>query len=218
MVKYYFSVTERERLNEMKDYSQLGEQEKLIHIFNQIGLTTGDSLEFGGSDSVSASNTRWLHNITHLGRFLDVKPRSELVAREFITAENINTLFEKYKLSNCDLVSIDIDGNDYWVWKALKYRPRVVIIEFNSDLAKDKSVTIKYDPNFIHQLTSYYGASWLALKKLALEKNYTLVDATRLNMIFVADEEMNNMKDVSYVIDYNVTKNWKHDNREWMDV
>jgi hypothetical protein len=111
------------------------------------------------------------------------------VHQEFITAENIETLFEKYSVPpEFDLLSIDIDGNDYWVWKAIQnFHPRVVIMEYNANKGPNLSVTIPYDPAFRWDGSDYQGASLKALEKLGREKGYTLVatDPCGVNAFFV---------------------------------
>ena len=94
------------------------------------------------------------------------------IRKEFITAENINELFAKYDMpKEPDLVSIDIDGNDYRVWKNLTdYSPRVVIIEFNSSFAVDENKIQKYDATRVWDGTYNYGSSLLALKNLGESK------------------------------------------------
>ena len=109
--------------------------------------------------------------------------------REFVTAENINELLANYEVpEDFDLFSLDIDGNDYWVWEALKYQPSVVVIEYNAAIAMSESKTIPDDPAFswsAHGRTSYYGASLLALKRLGERKGYVLVYANGVNVFFV---------------------------------
>ena len=90
---------------------------------------------------------------------------------------------------------VDIDGNDYWVWKAITaIEPRVVVIEYNASLGYDKSLTIKYNPNFDrhkkHPSGWYHGASLAALTKLANSKGYILVgcESNGLNAFFVRKE------------------------------
>ena len=89
-----------------------------------------------------------------------------------------------------DLLSIDIDGNDYWVWKSLsKYKPKVVVVEYNSNFTAAEAKTIKYRFDHRWDETMYYGASAAALVKLADAKGYSLVGYTRkLNLFFVANE------------------------------
>ena len=102
------------------------------------------------------------------------------VYQEFITAENVNFVFSKYRVpQSFDLLSVDIDGNDYWVWNALAraYRPRIVVLEFNAAVPLDVSVTMPYDPSFRWSGQGNIGMSLLALQQLAARKGYSLVYA-----------------------------------------
>lgn len=174
----------------MNKYSQCGEEKLLVNLFVKIGLKFNRVLEFGAGDGKMYSNTRLLIENGCTGILWDAEPKAPEVKREFVTKDNINDLFKSYNIYNrLDLCSIDIDGNDYWVWKELKYRPRVVIIEYNSAFGNN-SVTIPYDEKHTWDGTTFYGASASALIKLAGEKGYTLVDATGLNLIFVINEEL----------------------------
>jgi hypothetical protein len=120
------------------------------------------------------------------------------IKNERITAENIENLFQKYQVpENFDLLSIDIDYNDFWVWKAItKFHPRVLVIEFNSSILPTESKVVPYDPNAQWDGTNYFGASLLALKNLSLEKNYTLLgcDNNGVNAFFCKSELVENFK------------------------
>lgn len=191
---------------ERKVYSQHGEDGIIEIIFWQIGTTNKFFVEIGVGSVWSEgrfldltkygleSNTRLLKKSGWQGIMIDANeyPLNFGVKKEFITAENINEIFLKYNVPNeFDLLSIDIDGNDYWVWKALdKYYPRVVIIEYNASYLPPQSVVIPYDPDFKWDKTSYFGASLCALIKLAREKGYTLVgcENTGVNAFFIRDD------------------------------
>ena len=114
---------------------------------------------------------------------------SPLTKREFITAENINSLFAKYGVpTEFDVLSIDIDYNTYWVWKALeRWRPRVVVIEYNGYLSPEESKTVQYDPNGKWEEGQYFGANLLALAKLGASKGYDLIgcETSGTNAFFV---------------------------------
>ena len=85
-----------------------------------------------------------------------------------------------------DLLNIDIDGNDYWVWESLNFKPKVVSIEYNSHFKLEEKKGIKYDPKVIWDGDSYYGASAGALVSLAGRKDYTLADCVPgANLFFV---------------------------------
>ena len=89
-----------------------------------------------------------------------------------------------------DLLSIDIDGNDFWVWQRIEARPRVVLIEYNASVPPNERLSIAYDPKFTCGGSDYFGASLLALKELGRRKGYTLVYCERagVNAFFVANE------------------------------
>lgn len=124
---------------------------------------------------------------------------------EKVTEENIQQLFHKYNVpKNFDLLSIDIDYNDYWVWKAITdYVPRVVVIEYNSSIPPTESKVVPYDPNASWDGTNYFGASLLALRNLGLSKGYTLVgcESRGVNAFFCKRDlvEGIKIKDIEYL-------------------
>ena len=87
----------------------------------------------------------------------------------WITAENVNTVVLSAGASGeVDLLSMDIDGMDYWVWKALDcIKPRVVVCETHNIIPPDKSITVPYSPNFKIEIPDYHSASLTAMAKLA---------------------------------------------------
>jgi hypothetical protein len=173
------------RSYEERIYSQGGEDGVLKRIFACIGTRSQYFVEFGAWDGRHLSNTAHLR-LDHgwSGLLMEGSPerRCEQVRQEFVTAENIHSLFASYRVPECfDLLSIDIDGNEYWVWKALRdFRPRVVVIEYNVFFGTAVSKTMPY------------GASLAALRKLGREKGYSLVhtDSYAPNAFFVADSEL----------------------------
>ena len=132
--------------------------------------------------------------------------------------ENLpNTIKREFK--EFDLLSIDIDFNDYFVWKAIKdYNPRVVIIEYNSSIPPTESKVIKYEANRRWDHTNYFGASLLALTTLGKTKGYTLVacDNRGVNAFFIRDElilnqfEVKNVQDIYRAPKYGVKINGKY--------
>lgn len=179
---------------ERGEFSQNGEDGILHAIFRMIGLTNRVFVEFGAEDGMQC-NTRYLKLYDNWnGLWMDgrINPPECPVKREYITAENIESLLGKYGIpEEFDLLSIDIDGNDYWVWKAiLHFRPRVVVVEYNASRPLGESVTILYDPAFQWDKTQYFGASLSALNALGEEKGYGLVatDENGVNAFFVKRE------------------------------
>lgn len=82
----------------------------------------------------------------------------------FVTKDNINKLLkDSFGLENLGILHIDIDGMDYWIWKELESSPDIVIIEYNSILGTELSVSVPYDESFYrydkHYSGLYYGAS-----------------------------------------------------------
>ncbi len=171
--------------------SQNDEDGITFGLFERIGETNRRFVELGsglsgGNSAFLASELGWT------GLMVDGDPeRMPQVARRFprvtavaawISAENVNGLIEDNGLAGeIDLLSIDLDGNDYWIWKAIDVcSPRIVIVEYNSIFGPDRAVTIPYDPTFDrrqHRFV-YYGASLAALARLAAEKGYRLVTTT----------------------------------------
>lgn len=177
-------------LLEQRFYSQNGEDGIIKTIFDKIGTTNKFCVEFG-IEPVEG-NTIYLKKKNWNCLWMDGKGDGKIIKNEFINAENVNVLFKKYNVpKEFDLLSIDIDSNDYWVWKAVgNYSPRVVIMEYNATIPPAESKTIKYDPRAQWDHTNYFGASLLALKKLGASKGYTLIacDNTGVNAFFVRDD------------------------------
>jgi len=183
--------------------SQNGEDGIIAEIFRRIRTTNRYFVEFGVQDGAEC-NTAQLALAGWSGLLIEGDPvlQARLATRyennttvktvqEFITAENIASVFERNGVpASFDLLSIDIDGNDYWVWKAIAVRrPRAVVIEYNATMPPPVSRTIPYDPKFRFDETDYFGASLAALARLGREKGYTLVacDSRGINAFFVDD-------------------------------
>jgi hypothetical protein len=182
--------------SEKKVFSQNGEDGVIEAIFAEIGVTNKYFVEFGCEQAVEC-NTAYLLAQGWTGLLMDGggTSRNPLadVKKEFVTAENIRQLFEKYQVPNqFDLLSIDIDGNDFWVWEQIPHRPRVLVIEYNAHVPPHLARTIRYDPKFQWNGTDYFGASLLALQHLGQRKGYTLVycERTGANAFFVANEAL----------------------------
>ncbi|MGA9206338.1 MAG: hypothetical protein WB347_00960 [Terriglobales bacterium] len=109
-----------------------------------------------------------------------------------VTAENVETLLRSTTVDEgFDVLSIDIDGNDYWAWKAIvRYQPRVVVVEYNAKLGPHQIMTIPYRPDFVWDSSCYFGASLKALELLGAGKGYRLVGCnfTGVNAFFVRDD------------------------------
>lgn len=183
--------------HEARVHSQSGEDGVLSRIFELIGVHNRHFVEFGAWDGRHLSNTAHLR-LQHgwSGLLMEGSDRAdgELVRREFVVAENVNELFRRYAVpERFDLLSIDIDGNDYWVWKAIEgFTARVVVIEYNVFFAPRMARTMPYDRDHVWDRSYYHGASLAALRKLGHEKGYALVHADRWapNAFFVLRSEL----------------------------
>ena len=180
---------------ESQTYSQNGEDGVIARIFEIIGMTNKFFVEFGTGADGKERNTRLLQEQGWRGLLMDAcaADNHPHVRKESITADNINDLFVKYDVPDVfDLLSIDIDGNDYWVWQAIddRYRPRVLCMEYNASVPPNESKTIAYDPDFQWRGTDYFGASLLALAQLSKRKGYSLVfcERTGVNAFFIRDD------------------------------
>lgn len=183
---------------EQRFYSQNGEDGVLLKIFELIGTESKYFVEFGVQDGTQC-NTRYLRQERGWrGLLMDASSRDPDVnlQQELITAENINLLFDKYNVpASFDLLSIDIDYNDFYVWSAIeeRYAPRVVVIEYNATHLPHEDKVVYYDPNIFWDGTNYFGASILSFYKLARKKGYSLVYAEKrgVNLFFVRDDVLN---------------------------
>jgi len=210
--KYLYSnpkYSDSKKLNkyEFKVYSQSGEDGIIEEIFKRIDTTNQYFVEFGVGNGLE-NNTAYLLNKGWSGHWLEGSPKycqnitkvfADLIAKNklgitntFITAENIEELFTAAKVpQELDFLSIDIDGNDYWVWQAIKnFYPRVVSVEYNAIYPPQMGWTIKYNPQHNWDYSSYMGASLKALEKLGTEKGYKLVGCSfsGINAFFVRED------------------------------
>ncbi|HEX5400625.1 MAG TPA: hypothetical protein VFY06_16385 [Verrucomicrobiae bacterium] len=152
-------------------------------------------VEFGVEDYGEANTRFLLMNNNWEGLIIDADPelennlkRQDLYWRRnlhakssFITVENINDLISSSGIQgDIGLLSIDIDGNDYWVWKAISViNPRIVICEYNSVFGAEHPITVPYRPDFDktrhHYSNLCFGASLPAICQLAGDKGYDFV-------------------------------------------
>jgi len=167
-----------------------------------------------GGGNYQSPDTRLLlqHNLWD-GLIVDATPVSEFEKEEFtkfynirrkqafITVDNVNELIEQEKIGH---LNIDIDGNDYWILKAIKNRPSIVCVEYNSFFGLHP-ITIPYQSNFRRTEcdygTIYHGASLIAICDLMKERGYIFVGTTRFvsNAYFVLKEkaDLNYIKEVT---------------------
>jgi hypothetical protein len=191
-------------------FSQFGEDGILQYLIHRVPISNRFFIEFGVEDYREANTRFLLVNDNWSGLVLDGDERLVAAIRNdpvhwkydltatcaFITRDNIDELL-RAGAPNPDvgLLSIDLDGNDYWVWKAIvSIRPRIVVCEYNSVFGTRSAVTVPYDPSFsrgrAHFSHMYYGASLPALCRLASEKGYDFVgcNSKGINAFFVRND------------------------------
>ena len=196
----------------IKIYSQNDEDGIILYIFKHIGIKTKKFVEIGVENGTECNTTNLLKNFDWSGaqiegnkklynnakiqlkKVLGKKIKNLKLLNIFVTKKNINQILKRNYGKEIDLLSIDVDGNDFWIWKAINcVKPRLVIIEYNSFFGSNISATIKYNSKFSwdhRNNKSYYGASLKALEKLGKQKKYILVgvDKNGVNAFFVRND------------------------------
>lgn len=186
--------------------SQHGEDGILKAIFDRIGTTSKYAVEFGGWDGIFLSNIRELIvRMDFGGMFIEGdKKRAEELRNNYANYPKVtcieayvgfrtNTLDsilrQNHAPANIDVLSIDIDGYDYYVWEAVQeYRPRIVIIEYNPSIPND---IVVINP---HSDDIFTGSSAAALVELGRKKGYSLIAVTQTNLLFVVNEEYDKLE------------------------
>ena len=99
------------------------------------------------------------------------------VAEARVTRENVDELLAGHGVTGeIDVLSLDIDGNELWIWERLSAcSPRLVIVEYNAFFGPSRSVAVPYDPAFSHDGSPYFGASLAALARVGARNGYRLV-------------------------------------------
>jgi len=199
---------------EFRSSSQNGEDGILLFLFSIVGTTSRAAVEVCASDGIECNTANLILNhgwrallvdgnarkVARGRRFYATRPETSLSPPAFVeawvTAENVNGLLESNGFSGeIDLLSLDVDGMDYWIWKSISaISPRVVVLEFNNLWGPDDAVTVPYDPHFVARPSpegiDYDGASLAAFVRLGRQKGYRLVGCQRLafNAFFVRDD------------------------------
>jgi hypothetical protein len=203
---------------EFKVFSQWGEDGIIQHLVNSVAIENQTFIEFG-VENFFESNLRYLMMKDNWRGFvLDGSPENisqirnsyyfwkhELVARHaFITRENINTLLSESKFDeDVGVLSIDLDGMDYYVLEAITgFKPRILICEYNPVFGPVRKITVPYEPDFrrseAHYSYLYWGASLGAMAYLADKKGYALVGTSSNggNAFFVRKDLVNDKHSV----------------------
>jgi len=204
---------------EFKVFSQWGEDGIIQYLISRIVIENKIFVEFGVQD-YSESNTRFLlvndnwtglvidsssESIKHI-RLQEYYWKYDLTAIcDFVTVDNINDLISDTVTGSIGILSIDIDGNDYWIWNAISViSPQIVIVEYNSSFGNQHAVTIPYQPDFsrekAHFSRLYWGASLPAFCHLASRKGYSYVGSNSAgsNAFFVRKDSAGSLKECDF--------------------
>ena len=195
---------------EFRVFSQFGEDGIIQYLIGHIPIADDSFIEFGVED-YRESNTRFLLcNDNWRGLILDgssahvdflqsdpIGWRHSIEAKSvFVTRENINSSISASGFGgDIGLLSIDIDGNDYWILEAIDVvRPRILVIEYNSTFGPDAAVSVPYDPLFertiAHPSNLYWGASLAAVCRAASGNGLAFVGSNSAgnNAFFVRED------------------------------
>jgi hypothetical protein len=190
--------------HELRVFSQNGEDGVVEAILRRVGQGSRSFVEFG-AEAGTEGNCVYLADVLGWeGLFMeadtDIFARLEAkyaarpavrTVRATVRPETIEDLIRDAGLPEEPAVmSIDVDGIDYWIWRALERRPRLVVIEYNAHIPQDAALTQPLEPAMSWDGTDYFGASLLALRRLGASKGYRLVhtDLAGVNAFFVRED------------------------------
>jgi hypothetical protein len=199
---------------EFRTFSQNGEDGILLFLFSIAGMTNRKLLDLGSGNGLVANSTNLLVYHGWTGLLLDGDENNVAMAREFfarcrdtgiwpptvaqawLDAESINQVVREHGMEGeIDLLSIDLDGNDYWIWEALEQvQPRIVVLEYLDILGPERAWTVPYRRDFVGEHDEgglrYGGASLPAFVKLGRRKGYRLVGCQQygFNAFFVRND------------------------------
>ena len=185
--------------------SQNGEDGVIEEIFKRIGITDRFFIEVGVADGKEC-NTSYLLSQGWSGCWVDGRDlfretlanRPDLAkaglktVKAYVDRENISGVFKQLGApAEFDLLSLDVDQNTYYLWEGLKdYRPRLIVIEYNSVAPAHLEWKVEYDPKRTWDGTNRYGASLKSMELLGRSRGYSLVgcDFNGVNAFFVRDD------------------------------
>lgn len=192
-------------------YSQYGTDGIIEAVISATGQSTGKFIEIGCGTGIESNCAHLAVSRGWSGCVVDADRRNVRVAdgffkqqlgsqnrvrpiQAFVTSENLNSLLTDWR-GEVDVLSIDVDGNDFWLWEAMtEVSPRLVIIEYNFRYGRIASMTVSYRPDFdrfqLHESGRFYGASLTAFAKLAGKKGYVLLgcESSGVNAFFLRSD------------------------------
>ena len=228
-----------ENLNDINKYefkktSQNNEDGIIEFIFNKIGLKKINFVEIG-FDFYQNNSLNFLKKVKK-GLYIDgseekvIKLRSIIallypfrninVVKKFIDKDNLNLIIDNHfhNGEEIDFFSIDVDGNDYYLFEDLQVRPKVICIEYNFSFGPNMKCSVPYDKNFTWEIgSSYFGASLNSLCELANRKGYHLIalESHCVNAFFIRSDLKNQFEIIDNIKSFKTPK--KYSNNEIME-
>jgi hypothetical protein len=223
---------------EFKVFSQWGDDGIIQYLINKLDIPNKVFIEFG-VENYKESNTRFLLiNNNWAGCVMDGSEKNiEYIKNDiiswgyelhsyaaFITKGNINKLLNDFLKTGYNreigILSIDIDGNDYWIWKEIDaVNPIIVIVEYNCLFGIEKALTIPYRDDFdrlsAHKSKLYYGTSLLAICDLAKDKGYIFIGCNSAgnNAYFIRKDKMGPLKEKNPEEGFVISKFREHNDK-----
>ena len=221
--RFYYRLNKKKRINffsknldyinkfEYKKTSQNNEDGIIEYLLDELKIKNVNFVEIGFD--YYENNSLNILKKANKGLFIDGDNQKTFIMKKilnfffpnkdyqvkntFITRDNINDIIlENFNMSDdIDFMSIDIDGVDYYIFEKLKFRPKIICIEYNFWFGDNIKCSIPYNENFKWEIGSpYSGASIAAICSLALIKDYHLValESSSVNAFFVRGDLMNN--------------------------
>ena len=225
---------------EFRNNSQNGEDGILLYLFTLAGHGSRRAIELCAGDGIENNTANLV--IHHDWDSLMLDGDAELIARglaffkrhkethrigpklaaEWVTADNVNDILTRYGCDiDIDLLSLDMDGVDYWILKAIESRPRVIVVEYNNRIPGDRSITVPYQADFAAAGGAwagdgFFGASLGAFDKLLSARGFRLTGANRhnTNAFFLREDVLPNRPGCS--IESCLTSRWAvHQRKTW---
>ena len=188
-------------------YSQNGEEAHILHYLDTIGLKTGHLVDLGAGDGRTMSNTRALLERGWTGDLYDGDPKgAKDVKKQWISRE-----WAGRQSQACDLLNLDLDGNDWHILKACfgwhEFMPALIVCEINPIFQRDEAVVMPYNEAHVWDGTTYYGMSLAAAERLGAEYGYTLAYLhAGINAFLLRDDHAQAHPELIRPIEYRVKR------------
>jgi hypothetical protein len=196
---------------EFSVYSAGGEDGILNYLHSLIINPNQYFVEIGASNGVANNTAFFALAKKHTGLMVEGNKRTSQASKLFyslfnkavfcmnsyVSLKNIDKITKLFHYPDPDILSLDIDGNDYYILKAILQNgilPKVIVVEYNATMGPDAPLSIPYtevfDYSSAHPTRLYYGASFAAWNLLLESYNYShiTVDSLGVNSFFARQE------------------------------